>query len=141
MLNKLIRAKKLIDGLGSEKDRWTESANERARAYVALTGDVLISAGLTSYLGAFTAEFRADAIKDWVATCQGKNIPCSETFSIAKVLGDPVKIRDWNIAKLPADDFSVYICCVCLIFLSFFILTHVCRLRMVSLWSTLNGGR
>uniref|UniRef100_A0A8C8RTF4 Uncharacterized protein n=1 Tax=Pelusios castaneus TaxID=367368 RepID=A0A8C8RTF4_9SAUR len=36
-----------------------------------------------------------------------KNIPCSENFSLSKTLGDPIKIRAWNIAGLPTDNFSV----------------------------------
>ena len=36
-----------------------------------------------------------------------KGIPCSEDFSLNATLGDPVKIRSWNIAGLPTDAFSV----------------------------------
>ena len=39
--------------------------------------------------------------------CREKKIPCSEVFSMANTLGEPVKIRDWNIAGLPVDSFSV----------------------------------
>lgn len=38
---------------------------------------------------------------------QEKKIPCSEEFSLSKTLGDPVKIRAWNIAGLPTDTFSI----------------------------------
>ena len=38
--------------------------------------------------------------------CQEKNIPCSEVFSLSNTLGDPVKIRAWQIAGLPVDTFS-----------------------------------
>uniref|UniRef100_A0A8C3XSS3 Dynein axonemal heavy chain 12 n=1 Tax=Chelydra serpentina TaxID=8475 RepID=A0A8C3XSS3_CHESE len=38
---------------------------------------------------------------------QDKNIPCSDNFSLSKTLGDPIKIRAWNIAGLPTDNFSV----------------------------------
>lgn len=38
---------------------------------------------------------------------QEKNIPCSENFSLSNTLGDPIKIRAWNIAGLPTDVFSV----------------------------------
>lgn len=38
---------------------------------------------------------------------QEKNIPCSENFSLSKTLGDPIKIRAWNIAGLPNDVFSI----------------------------------
>ncbi len=36
-----------------------------------------------------------------------KNIPCSEQFSLSNTLGDPVKIRAWQIAGLPVDAFSI----------------------------------
>ena len=34
-------------------------------------------------------------------------IPCSELFSLNSTLGEPVKIREWQIAGLPVDSFSV----------------------------------
>jgi dynein heavy chain len=39
--------------------------------------------------------------------CKSKKIPCSDTFSLASTLGEPVKIRSWQIAGLPVDSFSV----------------------------------
>ncbi len=39
--------------------------------------------------------------------CKAKKIPCSEVFSLTNTLGDPVKIRAWQIAGLPVDAFSV----------------------------------
>ena len=38
---------------------------------------------------------------------QSLDIACSADFSLSKTLGDPVKIRDWNIDGLPTDSFSV----------------------------------
>ena len=55
---KLIRAEKLIGGLGGEKDRWTESAKVLGDTYVKITGDVLLGAGVVAYLGAFTVNYR-----------------------------------------------------------------------------------
>ncbi|KAM6121199.1 LOW QUALITY PROTEIN: dynein axonemal heavy chain 12 [Pterocles gutturalis] len=104
---KLERAEKLIGGLGGEKSRWNNAANDLQDTYDNLTGDVLISAGVIAYLGAFTAGFRQECTKDWSKLCKEKNIPCSENFSLSKTLGDPIKIRAWNIAGLPADMFSV----------------------------------
>lgn len=45
--------------------------------------------------------------KSWNQACKQLSIPCSEEFSLIDVLGDPVSIRDWNIAGLPVDSFSV----------------------------------
>jgi len=38
--------------------------------YDNLTGDVLISAGVIAYLGAFTAGFRQECTKDWSRMCK-----------------------------------------------------------------------
>merc|ERR1719201_3112343 len=89
---KLERAEKLITSLGSEKGRWTASAQKLGEDYVNLTGDVIVSSGVLAYLGAFTPSFRAEAIKQWGAISQEKKIPGSEEFSLDACLGQPVKI-------------------------------------------------
>eukprot|EP00794_Sanderia_malayensis_P008808 gene8808-9750_t len=104
---KLDRAEKLIGGLGGEKTRWTETAALLGERYVKLTGDVLLSSGVVAYLGAFTVDFRHECVKDWVTLCNEEKIPCSESFSLNATLGEPVKIRDWQISGLPVDSFSV----------------------------------
>ncbi|XP_040850987.1 dynein heavy chain 12, axonemal [Ochotona curzoniae] len=104
---KLERASKLIGGLGGEKSRWSQAANDLQSTYENLTGDVLVSAGVIAYLGAFTSGFRNTCTQDWSRLCKEKKIPCSEEFSLSKTLGDPVKIRAWNIAGLPTDTFSI----------------------------------
>ncbi|XP_029805794.1 dynein heavy chain 3, axonemal [Suricata suricatta] len=104
---KLIRAEKLISGLGGEKDRWTEAARQLGIRYTNLTGDVLLSSGTVAYLGAFTVDYRARCQKQWLAQCKDKVIPGSSDFSLSNTLGDPVKIRAWQIAGLPVDSFSI----------------------------------
>ncbi|XP_008412159.1 dynein heavy chain 12, axonemal [Poecilia reticulata] len=104
---KLERAEKLIGGLGGEKTRWSKAADDLQNTYDNLTGDVLISAGVIAYLGAFTSGFRHNCTKTWTSLCQSKNIPSSDDFSLSKTLGDPIKIRAWNIAGLPSDSFSI----------------------------------
>uniref|UniRef100_A0A2K5RBF6 Dynein axonemal heavy chain 12 n=1 Tax=Cebus imitator TaxID=2715852 RepID=A0A2K5RBF6_CEBIM len=104
---KLERASQLIGGLGGEKSRWAQAADDLQITYENLIGDVLVSAGVIAYLGAFTSGFRQTCTKDWSMLCKKKKIPCSEEFLLSKTLGDPVKIRAWNIAGLPTDTFSV----------------------------------
>ncbi|KAJ3222973.1 Dynein heavy chain 7, axonemal [Clydaea vesicula] len=103
----LERAHKLLGGLGGEKTRWTEVSHVLEGVLFNLTGDVLISAGVIAYLGAFTKTFRNEAASDWVARCNSQEIPCSPSFSLSKVLGDQIKIRSWIINGLPSDNFSV----------------------------------
>ncbi|KAM9584412.1 dynein axonemal heavy chain 3 [Trichechus inunguis] len=104
---KLIRAEKLISGLGGEKDRWTEAARQLGIRYINLTGDVLVSSGTVAYLGAFTVDYRTKCQKQWLEHCKQKVIPGSADFSLSNTLGDPVKIRAWQIAGLPIDSFSI----------------------------------
>lgn len=50
--------------------RWSKAADDLQNTYDNLTGDVLISAGVIAYLGAFTAGFRQDCTKSWTKLCQ-----------------------------------------------------------------------
>ncbi|KXS11241.1 hypothetical protein M427DRAFT_505508 [Gonapodya prolifera JEL478] len=104
---KLDRAEKLLGGLGGEKDRWNDAAKSLHIQYDNLTGDVLISSGLISYLGAFTSAYRQSILTDWTKLCTEKEIPCSPTFTLSGTLGDPIQIRSWQLAGLPNDAFSL----------------------------------
>jgi hypothetical protein len=104
---KLDRAEKLIGGLGGERDRWSTAASDLGNRYINLTGDILVAAGMVAYLGAFTSSFRQDQTAAWTDLVRLKGIPCSDEFALISTLGDPVKIRSWNIAGLPTDAFSV----------------------------------
>ncbi|CAF0708408.1 unnamed protein product [Brachionus calyciflorus] len=106
---KLVRAQKLIGGLGGEKTRWTAAAENLQNIYDNLLGDVLISSGVIGYLGPFTATFRDECIRDWIKMSKSKKIACSEPdkYSLSGTLGEPIKIQQWNIAGLPKDSFSI----------------------------------
>ena len=104
---KLVRAEKLIGGLGGEKDRWSQSAKDLQFKYDNLIGDVLISSGVVAYLGPFTTSYRQLCLSDWVKSCTTSSITCSQDFSLSRTLGDAIKIRAWNISGLPSDSFSV----------------------------------
>ncbi|KAL7754356.1 hypothetical protein RI367_000337 [Sorochytrium milnesiophthora] len=105
--DQLDRARKLLDGLGGERQRWTEVVQQLDTTYLNLTGDVLISAGVIAYLGAFTKLYRNGIVTQWIGAAKTSKIACSEQFSLSRVLGDPILIRSWAIAGLPSDDFSV----------------------------------
>jgi dynein heavy chain len=104
---KLERAQKLISGLGGEKARWKEQSVILSEVYRNLTGDVLVSSGMIAYLGAFTSVFRDQLSALWVSQCTEKHIPSAGKFSLPNTLGNPVLIREWNIAGLPSDSFSI----------------------------------
>ncbi|KAK3261161.1 hypothetical protein CYMTET_29916, partial [Cymbomonas tetramitiformis] len=104
---KLVRAEKLINGLGGEKARWTQVAEDLGVDYTNLTGDVLLSSGTIAYMGAFTAKFRDQAVTQWSKLCVERKIPCTSGFALTSVLGEPVQIRGWTIDGLPNDGFSI----------------------------------
>ena len=103
----MIKAKSLIHGLGGEKTRWKAEAEQLGVVFYNLTGDVLVSSGLIAYLGAFTAAYRTRIANKWVEECEDEKIPNSGSFSLDRVLGDPVKMREWGLFGLPNDTFSV----------------------------------
>ena len=131
---KLDRAQKLIGGLGGERDRWSLASDRLGGDIKNVVGDVLIASGVISYMGPFTSDFRERIVRTWIdESCRRKvrpprgttprpecrhvpprpprgtplQVPCSDKFSLRAVLGDAVKIRDWNIDGLPNDSFSI----------------------------------
>lgn len=105
-INKLYRAEKLIGGLGGEKHRWTAAAENLQVLYDNLAGDILLSCGIIAYLAPFTMPFRIATISDWKHITKKLNIPFSEDYVFAKVLGTDIKIQNWYIAGLPRDQIS-----------------------------------
>ncbi|KAF4532840.1 hypothetical protein B566_EDAN014797 [Ephemera danica] len=104
---KLERAEKLIGGLGGEKNRWDDMAAQLENKLSNVTGDILLASGMVTYLGAFNADFRQECIEDWTRKCKELQISCTEPFSLLTALGDAMQMRNWNIAGLPADPFSL----------------------------------
>jgi dynein heavy chain len=45
-------------------------------------------------------------VKQWVEGCLEREIPTDEDFNLVSIMGDPVVIRNWNIAGLPSDKVS-----------------------------------
>lgn len=104
--NKLIRAEKLISGLGGEKDRWMTAAANLQNSYDTLPGDILISCGMIAYLGPFTTNYRSGSLEKWIVYVKKLKIPCTENFDFVEILGSEIKINSWNIFGLPRDSFS-----------------------------------
>ena len=103
---KLKRAQILIGSLGGEKDRWTLSSEKLAQRLKYLIGDVLISAGFISYLGAFSPIYRNKCLKDWIETAKKYGLNVNENYSLENCIGEPINIRKWTLNGLPSDQFS-----------------------------------
>uniref|UniRef100_A0A3Q3E168 Dynein, axonemal, heavy chain 1 n=1 Tax=Labrus bergylta TaxID=56723 RepID=A0A3Q3E168_9LABR len=94
---RLVRADKLIGGLADEKVRWKETVQHLDYMVNNLAGDVLLSAGYIAYLGPFTVSWLYLKL----------SVPHTEEPNLISTLGDPVKIRSWQISGLPKDNHSV----------------------------------
>ena len=55
---KLVRAEKLIGGLGSEQERWSIMVQQLGQMTITLAGDILVASAVIAYLGPFTSNFR-----------------------------------------------------------------------------------
>jgi dynein heavy chain len=104
---RLERADKLVGGLGGELVRWKEEVAKLDLSRGSLVGSMILASGIVAYAGPFTAPFRAELVKNWIAQCQAKGIPVDSEFTLERCLGEPVKIREWNIQTLPADPLSI----------------------------------
>lgn len=66
-----------------------------------LVGDIIVSSGIIAYLGVFTQSYRQDCIKNWISMIRTFNIKSNDDISLNAILGNPVRVRQWHIDKLP----------------------------------------
>jgi dynein heavy chain len=104
---KLIRAEKMISGLEGEKVRWTDTVKTLGERQTLLVGDCLIAAGMVSYAGPFTAQFRQELEEEWRENIKRLAIKTTPLVTMRGVLGDDVTIRQWTVAGLPNDNLSI----------------------------------
>ncbi|XP_056594071.1 dynein axonemal heavy chain 5 [Triplophysa dalaica] len=104
---KMSNAVALIDGLGGEKVRWTESSSQFQRQIKHLVGDVLLATGFLSYSGPFNQEYRNLLLQEWKKEMNTCHIPYSENLNLISMLVDNVTIGEWNLQGLPNDDLSI----------------------------------
>jgi len=105
--NKLDRADKLVSGLSGERVRWEASIGTFDKLMYNLVGDALVAAAFLSYAGPFDTVYRDSLVKGWLLTTKENEVPYSPSFDFANFLAKPTDVRNWNMAGLPADSFSV----------------------------------
>ncbi|KAJ8717801.1 hypothetical protein PYW07_005731 [Mythimna separata] len=106
-IDKLARAEKLIGGLGGERVRWTQAAENLQTLFDHVAGDILVSCAIMSYLAPYTLPIRIRMIDQWRELVIKLQMPHSEQFVFKDILGTDIKIQNWCIAGLPRDSFSV----------------------------------
>ncbi|XP_041266334.1 dynein heavy chain 10, axonemal [Onychostruthus taczanowskii] len=108
MQRRLEAADKLIAGLKSENERWTEEFKELEIRKVKLLGDCLLAAAFLCYVGAFSWEFRHEMLYQvWQEDIFSREIPVSQPFKLESLLTDEVEVSRWVSEGLPPDELSV----------------------------------
>lgn len=104
---KCSRAKSLIEKLGDEEVNWQNALEKNKNDKVNLVGDIAIAAGVIAYLGVFSLDYRIESIKNWSKLLQQYQIFHNPKFQMKDVLGNGVKIQQWQIDGLPPEDFAI----------------------------------
>ncbi|XP_037090995.1 dynein heavy chain 10, axonemal-like [Pollicipes pollicipes] len=108
MMKRLDAADRLINGLASENERWTQTLKELGEQRIQLMGDCLLCSAFLCYVGAFTWDYRNQLVyTDWQADLLERSVPMSQPFLLERVLTDDVEISKWNSEGLPPDELSV----------------------------------
>lgn len=87
---KTARALRLTSGLVDERESWIESGEKMKDEINSALGDILVSVGFVSYLGAFTDEYRKNIVEQWIHSIEKQHIQVNPQFSLEKTIGDDV---------------------------------------------------
>ena len=102
----LVRAEKLVAGLGSESERWKVTVKLLEDDSSNVAGNIIVAAAVISYLGPFTSEYRSQMTDIWVKRAKELKIPISDNFNLERILVEPIQLREWQTLGLPADQLS-----------------------------------
>jgi dynein heavy chain len=100
-------AEALIEGLSTERIRWTNDSKNFDDRILKLVGDVCVTATFLSYAGPFNQDFRNMILRQVsVEDLRQRRIPYSDTIDVVKFLINPTQIGEWIIQGLPNDEYS-----------------------------------
>lgn len=87
----------MVNALGSESERWSNSIIELGEKLEVVTGDVLLASAFVSYVGPFNKRFRDIIINNKFLDFFRKNrIPISADPNPLIILTDEAKVAEWN---------------------------------------------
>ncbi|XP_075982942.1 dynein beta chain, ciliary-like [Anticarsia gemmatalis] len=102
-------ANRLVNGLASEKIRWSATVVNLKESGVMLPGDVLLVTAFISYVGCFMRRYRLQLIdEDWVPSLAKTDpkIETTEGLDPLSMLTDDAQVASWNNEGLPTDTMS-----------------------------------
>jgi dynein heavy chain len=104
----LAAAEQLISGLATEKVNWGKRAENLRGEALNILGDIIMCAGIISYLGPFPNSYRDTTCEHWIDQIGKLGIPTSPNFLLREIISDEITIGNWtNNFKLPNDSFSI----------------------------------
>ncbi|KAJ1562568.1 Dynein heavy chain 9, axonemal [Cladochytrium tenue] len=108
----IILANRLVNGLASEKVRWSEAVAKFKEQEKTLAGDVLLSAAFVSYVGCFSKKYREELLQDlWLKNLRADDnpnkVPLSDDVDPLAILTNSAEIAKWNNEGLPTDRVSL----------------------------------
>ena len=106
MENKKKLAEQLITSLAGEKISWQESLEKCRADRLTIEGDILVCSGVMAYLGVFIKSYREECVLQWVQMLDSFGIKASSNVNLQNILGQQVKIVNWQSNGLPSDEFS-----------------------------------
>ncbi|CAK9086367.1 Dynein gamma chain [Durusdinium trenchii] len=105
---KMDAANRLLKGLETEQDRWTEDAANFATRRLALVGDVALAGGFVTYCGPFNSEFRDKITQEnFMHDIQQLKLPANDRVNIVEFLVDEGTVGEWSLQGLPSDELSI----------------------------------
>ncbi|KAK2582958.1 hypothetical protein KPH14_009015 [Odynerus spinipes] len=102
-------ANRLVNGLASEKIRWTDTLEILKTSGITVPGDVLLVTAFISYMGGFTRKYRLDLLNlHWLPFLDKLTvqIPRTPELDLLSLITDDTQIAQWNNEGLPADTMS-----------------------------------
>ncbi|KAM4600952.1 dynein axonemal heavy chain 11 [Polymixia lowei] len=102
-------ANRLVKGLESEKERWSQAVVQYVARQKTLCGDVLLTSAFVSYMGYFTRQYRLELLYDtWIPFLKSQKIsvPLTDGLDPVLVLTDDAAVAAWHNRGLPNDRMS-----------------------------------
>ena len=101
-------ANRLLKGLETEQDRWTEDAATFASRRLKLVGDVALAGGFVTYCGPFNSEFRDKITQEnFMREIRELKLPANERVNMVEFLVDEGTVGEWSLEGLPSDELSI----------------------------------
>uniref|UniRef100_A0A665V5K8 Dynein, axonemal, heavy chain 11 n=1 Tax=Echeneis naucrates TaxID=173247 RepID=A0A665V5K8_ECHNA len=102
-------ANRLVKGLESEKERWSQAIIQYKKQQKTLCGDVLLTSAFVSYMGYFTRQYRVDLLGNaWIPFLKFQRVPIPLTEGLDPILmlTDDATVAAWHNQGLPNDRMS-----------------------------------